>query len=326
MVEAPAAAPAYMLTITESIGVAEASLPAASQVVALAETVGVVESVGVMPVAFDTPLGGSVSTSPPDPATNTSPAKVTFEKVVGPGYTTVSNLVAAPPPPTGFESGNPAVAIDLSTTAQFAGSAEVCVSYGGSTFSNARSVRLFHYEQDGWVDRTTGANPATKQVCGTVKSFSPFAVFAAKDAVVGRMVGAATIAAPSSKATLTFQISEGAPSAEERLQYVAVRTGSSTSAAIVDRFESTSIDWVVFSDNPDIMLRSRVDADTVLFAGTGKWNGLAGYTFDARALDTGSATQKDEVSLIIRAPSGNMVTSVIADVNAGNIRSFRMRR
>src|SRR5262249_437596 len=39
------------------------------------------------------------------------------------------------------------------------------------------NLRLFHYQGGAWVDVTTSLSTATSTICGSVTSFSPFAIF-----------------------------------------------------------------------------------------------------------------------------------------------------
>lgn len=65
---------------------------------------------------------------------------------------------------------------DLSTTAVFSGMATVCVSYSPASFTNPSNIRLLHYQKGAWVDVTTSLDTVHSIVCGSVSSFSPFAV------------------------------------------------------------------------------------------------------------------------------------------------------
>jgi len=134
--------------------------------------IGAVES-----TAGDTPTGTNVSSLPVDTTTGGSPVTLTFDNVTQPGTTSLTTAGTGAPPADGFKLGAPPVYYNLSTTAVFSGPVTICVSYNGVSFGNESMIRLFHQESGIWVDVTTSVNTTTNVVCGTVTSFSPFAIF-----------------------------------------------------------------------------------------------------------------------------------------------------
>jgi len=124
-----------------------------------------------------TPTGSNVSDQPADATTGGTPVTLTFATVTQAGTTTLTTTSGGPPPPTAFKLGNPPVYYNLSTTAVFSGSVTVCVNYAGTTFGNPSKLRLFHYENNAWIDVTTSVDTTTMTICGNVTSLSPFAVF-----------------------------------------------------------------------------------------------------------------------------------------------------
>jgi hypothetical protein len=124
--------------------------------------------------------GGNTPTGTSVPVT-IGAVSLTFATVTQPGQTTITPLTTLPTPANGFQFGTPAASIDISTTAAFAGAITVCIDYGGITFTNPGTLRLFHYESGGPVDVTI-PNPAgavPNVICGSVTSLSPFAVLEA---------------------------------------------------------------------------------------------------------------------------------------------------
>jgi hypothetical protein len=96
-----------------------------------------------------------------------------------------------------------------------------------------------------------------------------------------------------------------------------------------DRFESTSVTSLVFSDDPAIRRwwwwQWRHDIDTVVATGTGKWNGRAGYTFELRAADQGwPGRHHESVVLVIKDAAGLVVAQVSGELDGGHIRSRRI--
>jgi uncharacterized delta-60 repeat protein len=120
-------------------------------------------------MSIHTPVGSDVSVSLP-------PVRVTFDSVTQAGQTDGTISVAGPPPPAGFQLGDPPTYIDLSTTAVFAGSVEVCIDYTGFPFSDETLMRLFHFVNAMWTDITTSLDTIDDVICGVTTSLSPFAV------------------------------------------------------------------------------------------------------------------------------------------------------
>lgn len=154
--------------------------------------------------------GPGVASQPVDSTTGTSPVTMTFSNVTQTGSTSLSTAPAGPPPPQGFKIGNPPTYFDISTTASFSGPVTVCISYAGVSYANESKIRLLHYENGAWVDVTTSVNTATKIVCGSVSSFSPFALVEPEtQAPVASNVQASPNPVPYGLgSTLTAQISD----------------------------------------------------------------------------------------------------------------------
>jgi uncharacterized membrane protein len=129
-------------------------------------------------IAIPTAVGANVTVEPVVPA-GQGPITVSFDQVTSAGATTVETVTLAElqedgvPPPGSVEVGG--VIYNVSTTAAYSGLIELCFSYEGVDFGNAEP-RLFHYENNVWVDITTSVQPETKTICGATTSLSPFAV------------------------------------------------------------------------------------------------------------------------------------------------------
>jgi hypothetical protein len=122
-----------------------------------------------------TPIGEDVTARPLDPVTNTLPVQLTFSTVTAPGTTTVTSSPEPPAPvPSGFFLGDPPVYYDVSTTAAFQGSIEVCFSYAGITFPEGHLPCIFHGENGSFVPLASWSDPARQVVCAVTPSLSPF--------------------------------------------------------------------------------------------------------------------------------------------------------
>jgi hypothetical protein len=95
----------------------------------------------------------------------------------------------------------------------------------------------------------------------------------------------------------------------------------------VKAFESSSIDSVIFIDDPAFgpgrsFWDRKPTSDTVKFSGRGKWNGRAGYTFEAIATDRGEpGARRDTFSIVIKDAQGRVVVSIDDTLSRGNIQS-----
>ena len=123
----------------------------------------------------NTQPGSPVVVSPPDQTGNT-PVTLTFSSVTAGGNTTLTTSSTGPTPPAGLQLGSPPVYYNLATTATFAGAIEICISTAGITFVG--TPVMYHFEGGAWVDVTDTARSTSTQICGTVTSLSPFALFA----------------------------------------------------------------------------------------------------------------------------------------------------
>jgi hypothetical protein len=108
------------------------------------------------------------------------------------------------------------------------------------------------------------------------------------------------------------------------------RVGRETRANQIGTFVSTSVDSVVFSDNPAFRpsrFAPKPTVDTATMSGVGRWNGAPGYLFSAEALDAGEpGAGRDRFAITIRSPQGSIVATVTGTISAGNIQSNRLER
>jgi hypothetical protein len=124
----------------------------------------------------NTPAGNGVVVAPVDTTTGTSPVTLTFATVIQEGTTTLTMSSSGPTPPAGFSLGAPPTYYELTTTAAFSGSVEVCIDYSGVSFTNESDLKLFHFEGGTWVDVTTSLDTINDTICASVTSLSPFAI------------------------------------------------------------------------------------------------------------------------------------------------------
>src|SRR5207249_4792278 len=93
-----------------------------------------------------------------------------------PGETSAATSTTGPTPPAGFSLGTPPTYYDITTTATFVPPVSPCITYDPAQFGDPGSLRLFHFENDAWVDVTTSHDTTNHVICGQVSSFSLFVI------------------------------------------------------------------------------------------------------------------------------------------------------
>ena len=228
--------------------------------------------------APNSPAGSGVNVS------LTSTASVTFENVTIAGTTAFTETAVGPATPAGFTLGTPAVYYDFSTTAAFSGEVTVCLSYsnlgflGGTPGPGPTPTELpvlFHYENGNWVNVTTTIDFANEIVCGTVSSFSPFAVF-------GAVYSAAVQEPISGDGTSTFKAKRGSVPVKFSLSAGGIQTCGLPAASIAVYRGSVSSSTVanedIYSLPSDKGSQFRIDNAACQYV----------YNLDARALGPGT--------------------------------------
>lgn len=125
----------------------------------------------------NTPFGTSVFVVPVDANTLQSPVQLTFGDVGVAGNTSIVTSDTGPPPPGSYSFGDDPTFYDVTTTASYSGSIEVCIHYDEADFGVAESLlKVLHYDGASWVDITTSIDTVANTLCGTTTSLSPFAV------------------------------------------------------------------------------------------------------------------------------------------------------
>jgi len=107
---------------------------------------------------------------------------VTFSNVTTAGSTTIKPISPAEAGqlPNGFQLTGDSIAFDISTTAVVQPPISVCFNVPSVTDATAFGhLRILHSENGTLEDRTTSQNFATKTICATVSSLSPFVLASA---------------------------------------------------------------------------------------------------------------------------------------------------
>jgi hypothetical protein len=173
---------------------------------------------------------------------------------------------------------------------------------------------------------TVSLDTGATTICGRVTTLSRFAILESERE--GRMQGEGEIDAGGLRHRFEFTVRDlGNGKDGGGIHY---RVGAvKPSRHHDDDFVSTSLSSVFFFDDLAIRpgRRVRPEADTVLFAGTGRWNGAAGYAVEVRAADAGEpGRQRDRFLITIKDPTGAIVSTVDGTLTRGNIESLRGRR
>lgn len=111
-----------------------------------------------------------------DPATGSPFVIVTPGSITHTGSVTLETTAQGPALAAHQSPGNPPQMYNLSTTAGFSGPTQVCFTYDETRFTDESTLRLLHFEHGQWLDRTVSLDTVANMICGSVTSFSPFAV------------------------------------------------------------------------------------------------------------------------------------------------------
>jgi hypothetical protein len=132
----------------------------------------------------------------------------------------------------------------------------------------------------------------------------------------GKMIGYGYLRNEGRHYEFSFTAVERPSGAERGGLLLTVKPGHRNGRRRGDRFVSRSVDSVIF------------DADsTVLFTGTGRWNGQDGYRYEVSAADkTVRRRRHDIVRITITSPAGEIVAQVDGRVMGGDIQFVRIRR
>ncbi len=123
----------------------------------------------------NTPVGNNVQVT-------SGGTTLTYSNITQEGQTSITQSSSGAQPPTGFKLGSPPTYYNITTTAQFSGQIEVCLSWQQGQFNNETNLKLFHYDGTNWTNITESGYPDTVNniICGLTNSFSDFAIFEKK--------------------------------------------------------------------------------------------------------------------------------------------------
>jgi hypothetical protein len=275
-------------------------------------------------------VGAGVTMMPVDALTGTTPVSLTFDRISGAGATTLEISSTGPPPPAGFALGAPATYFNVATSVDFTGGAmTICVNYSNLAFADESQLVLQHFDGTAWValpDQTLDA--ATNVACGRTTSLSPFALMEREvvHAMPGAMSGDGMIRDALRQYVFHFDVVERASGLERAQFSLVTEARTPRRGERPDRFVSETTTAVAFSDDPNIR-PALARADSVVFSGVGRWNGIPGYRYAVEATElAGPGRRRETVRITIVDAAGATVASVSGELFAGAIRSVRIQR
>jgi outer membrane protein assembly factor BamB len=113
-----------------------------------------------------------------DPDPEAQPTTLLFETILWPGFVDLTiPTKMTDPPPMGYLAVDPPFVRELQTTAVYTGTVETCFDISQLNYFKRENLRVFHFEGDTWVDRTSPTPGGDEnRLCATVESFSQFAI------------------------------------------------------------------------------------------------------------------------------------------------------
>jgi hypothetical protein len=145
----------------------------------------------------------------------------------------------------------------------------------------------------------------------------------------GKMTGQGDVPAPNNHeidfAFTVFENRRGAEWGDVRIKVKDTRRRRGDE----ERFDARTVDDVFFSNAPDYGpgRNSPTGIDTVIFRGTGRWDGRSGYSYVVTASDRGEPGRgRDTFVIEIKAPNGAVVFTGGGTLSHGNVQSTRLQR
>ncbi|MEW6320625.1 MAG: hypothetical protein AB1635_06005 [Acidobacteriota bacterium] len=144
--------------------------------------------------------------------------------------------------------------------------------------------------------------------------------------VPGAMHGQGFLRRNGARYQFTFDVRERA-TGDERARFD-LRVDPERGGGRGDRFRSRTVTSVQFSDDPTVQpgRNPRPMVDTVLFTGTGEWNGRPGYRYEVLASDEGEpGRHRESIRIRVWDASNAPVVDVAGVLDGGNVQSVRIR-
>jgi hypothetical protein len=109
----------------------------------------------------------------------TDDVTVTFDNVIADGETELEVSSIGPVLPTTLQvvPSEPPTYYDISSTATFDGTVEICIAYDEADITTSEAeLSLMHFDGADWQDITTSRDEVANVICGATSDLSPFVV------------------------------------------------------------------------------------------------------------------------------------------------------
>jgi len=297
-------APALFVPGEMTAEAASAAGAAVSFAASAFDTVTSSPSVGCSPSSGMFPLGTTtVNCSAQDAAGNTSYGSFTVTV-----QDTMPPTLTVPAPITESTTTASGKVISFTTTATDAVTASPtvnCTPASGSTFPVGDTVVTCAA-----ADAAGNVATGTFTVTVTMDTAPPPTV------LPGRLAGAGNVVSGDDNVHFAFDVRESAAGERGYLLAQVRRTRGKPTF-----FMATHVSEVQMSDSADYTAGG---IDTVMFAGTGVFNGATGYRFVVNAAERGEpGRDRDTFSITVYAPNGQVVLSASGVLQNGNIQALR---
>lgn len=185
----------------------------------------------------------------------------------------------------------------------------------GSAMTNASGQATFTYTGTGGVgmDNITACfNQAGTVVCSQVATKEWTAL---PELIEGRMTGGGSVFNASMRVTHGFELNCNASKVPNNLQ---VNWGKG------NKFHLESLTTASCSDDPAITPNPPAAGfDTYVGTGTGRYNGVSGYTAEWTFTDAGEPGKNDLAKIVIKDASSNVILSVSGNLTNGNQQAHK---
>jgi hypothetical protein len=143
------------------------------------------------------------------------------------------------------------------------------------------------------------------------------------DSQPGRVEGYGSVKSSTKRAEFAFDVKESLNAVDRGWLLLKFKDGTARERTFVGMVRAAN-----FSNAPGYNpgYGSQGGVDTVVFSGSGCWDGKPNYTFEVTASDRGEpGVGRDAFSVVVKAPNGAVVATVSGVLKSGNLQSRKLR-